>query len=352
MAFRQRPQVCYGCPAHSVAKSWVPGEGPVDARLVLVGQGPGESEAFDGRPFVGPAGKKLDNWLTRAGIPRHKIGVGNSVWCFQSTPTERNLSPSPESVAYCKTHHWGSWLASFTHKRVVVCVGVPAMKSLIDPKATASWAGDTYWRGGVAYIGLMHPAAIMRGMWKEEPTQVRTLQRAWKLSQDDSPAPPVVDYTQPPPNTVLSPTLADLAAFTTHIGPTGIAFDLETGGPHIRQINLTTIDTPHYTVVLQFRVAGGGPYWTDYGEFTLATEWLFDLLSDPTIPKWGHNAQSFDVPILLENGFVVEGFAGDTMLASHVALPELPKSLEYLAKLHLGVPGWKYLAGESEGEGK
>jgi hypothetical protein len=216
----------------------------------------------------------------------------------------------------------------------------------------ASTAGEFRELDGIWYVYLPHPAFVMRGAWSEEPGCVRTLQRAWHYATSPE-KPPSVDYSKPPAGAVLAPRLADLTAWEHHIGPAGIAVDLETAGDHIRLVGLCTVDPPHMPLVLPFRVQGGGAYWTDWAEFQAAVRWLWGLLADPTLPKVFHNGQAFDTPVLELNGFVVKNFDFDTMLAQHVAFPEMSKGLEFMAKLYLGVPGWKSLVkAEGDGEGK
>jgi hypothetical protein len=74
-------------------------------------------------------------------------------------------------------------------------------------------------------------------------------------------------------------------------------------------------------------------------------------LASPT-PKVFHNGQAFDIPYLEDLGFEVNGYAGDTLLMAHLALPELPKGLQFLATLYCRLPMWKRLVEEEEGVDK
>jgi hypothetical protein len=84
----------------------------------------------------------------------------------------------------------------------------------------------------------------------------------------------------------------------------------------------------------------------------LKIAWTYGVLASPDIPKVFHNGQAYDIPLLIENGFDVGGYMGDTLLMAHCAYPEMPKSLEYLGVLYGKVPGWKHLTRDYEGEGK
>src|ERR1700712_2018826 len=98
---------CQGCDLSENGSNPVFGEGPESARVVIVGEQPGDVEERRGRPFVGPAGKLLDRALEEAGIDRSQVWVTNSVLHFkftQSAPTKRRIhqTPSAEEVAACK----------------------------------------------------------------------------------------------------------------------------------------------------------------------------------------------------------------------------------------------------------
>lgn len=142
--FATQPPICAGCPAaqRGVARSFVPPTGPRTARVAILGQGPGQDEAYDRMPFVGRSGKKLTQWLAQAGLSRAEVAVGNVTWCAMtaSTTTWKDLAPKVVDVAYCRAAHWGPWLASMPNLEVVVAVGVPAMAAFV-PGARAGTAG-------------------------------------------------------------------------------------------------------------------------------------------------------------------------------------------------------------------
>lgn len=134
---KSKPPTCAGCPAAQVGRGFVPAEGPKDAAIALVGQGPGEQEADLGRPFVGQSGFSLDRWLVRSGVQRHECHVSNVVWCW----LPNNRPPSRAEVEHCRAVHWGPALHQLTQLKIVVPIGVPSMKAILGPKATAAWAG-------------------------------------------------------------------------------------------------------------------------------------------------------------------------------------------------------------------
>jgi DNA polymerase len=125
---------CRACELWEPATQTVFGEGPETARVVLVGEQPGDQEDRRGEPFVGPAGKLLDRALTDAGIERRDAYVTNAVKHFRFTVKGKrriHQTPGPEHMRACRP-----WLESefvVLKPEVVVCLGATAAKSLIAP---------------------------------------------------------------------------------------------------------------------------------------------------------------------------------------------------------------------------
>jgi DNA polymerase len=126
VAFLPKPIACNGCPAENVGKSYVPGEGPEEARVAFIGQGPGEREAYVGRPFVGPSGERFNTWLNRAGFQRSECYVDNIVRCW--LPKDR--APKKVEAEFCYAAHIYPSLSKLGSCEVIVPVGVPSAKQL------------------------------------------------------------------------------------------------------------------------------------------------------------------------------------------------------------------------------
>lgn len=344
---RDRPDACRGCPAWEDGEGFVEPAGPTDASIALIGQGPGADEAWTGVPFTGPSGRTLDRWLTRAGIYRHKVWIGNIVQCH----LKGNRAPRREEVAFCRKVHWGTKLKALSNLKVIVAVGVPAMKVLANEKANSDWTGTVFEHDGTYALGITHPAAILRGAWEEEPACVVYLRRARQIAERGCWE--ILDPTAAPEGAILYPTLEDLRVWASEIGPNGISVDIETAGRHIILVGLCRVDDLVPTIV-HFLRHGGDPYWPQ-DEWESVRSWLADLLADPLVPKAFHNG-SFDITILKHWGFVVGGYTFDTLLAQHIAYAEMPKALEFCAKLYNGTGGWKHVVkkyvDEDEGEHK
>jgi uracil-DNA glycosylase len=125
---------CRACELWEPATQTVFGEGPETARIVFVGEQPGDQEDRRGEPFVGPAGRLLDRALTDAGIDRTDAYVTNAVKHFRFTPTPKrriHQSPAAEHIRACKP--WLEAEFAVLKPEVVVCLGATAAKALISP---------------------------------------------------------------------------------------------------------------------------------------------------------------------------------------------------------------------------
>jgi len=127
---------CIDCPYEVKGQGYVPGAGPLDAKIALIGQGPGRDEVATGKPFVGPAGRRLDIWLTQAGIPRRLCWIDNATRC-RIMVNGHDVAPD-RAVAECRARHWEAELVKRAATlRCIVGVGVAASRSLVG-----TWAGE------------------------------------------------------------------------------------------------------------------------------------------------------------------------------------------------------------------
>ena len=131
-----KPPTCRGCDAEQVGVGYVPGYGPTDAEIAIVGQGPGSVEAGLAEPFVGPIGQRMRDWLAHAAINPHRVWLDNVVRCWlpANSPTSSvpgNRAPTAAEREHCKRVHLDPSLAALRELVVVVAVGMPASKSLL-----------------------------------------------------------------------------------------------------------------------------------------------------------------------------------------------------------------------------
>lgn len=143
MPFKDKPVACQGCPAYSSGKSYVPSRGPMSAAMAIIGQGPGELEAYQGRPFIGPSGQMLSEWLARARINESTIYIDNVVRCWMTTPNKRNRTPTAAETKFCWETHVKPSLESLPNLRVIIPCGMPASKRIIG-KITSREVGNVF----------------------------------------------------------------------------------------------------------------------------------------------------------------------------------------------------------------
>jgi uracil-DNA glycosylase family protein len=131
---REAAAGCRACELWEPATQTVFGEGPETARVVFVGEQPGDQEDRKGEPFVGPAGRLLDKALAEAGIERSDTYITNAVKHFRFTPTPKrriHQTPGPEHLRACRP--WLEAEFAVLQPEVVVCLGATAAKALIAP---------------------------------------------------------------------------------------------------------------------------------------------------------------------------------------------------------------------------
>ncbi|CAL9405332.1 Type-4 uracil-DNA glycosylase [Actinosynnema sp. ALI-1.44] len=171
-ALRAAARGCEGCDLYKPATQTVFGAGPPDARLVLVGEQPGDQEDRAGEPFVGPAGKLLDRALAEADLLREGVYVTNAVKHFKFVPAERgkrriHKSPARGEVVACLP-----WLhAELAEVRpdLVVCLGATAAKAIMgtDYKVTER-RGRVEQAADFRVISTVHPSAVLRAPDRDE----------------------------------------------------------------------------------------------------------------------------------------------------------------------------------------
>jgi DNA polymerase len=125
---------CRACELWEPAIQTVFGEGPETARIVFVGEQPGDQEDRQGEPFVGPAGRLLDKALADAGIDRRDAYITNAVKHFRFEPKGKrriHQTPGPEHLRACRP--WLEAEFAVLQPEVVVCLGATAAKALISP---------------------------------------------------------------------------------------------------------------------------------------------------------------------------------------------------------------------------
>jgi DNA polymerase len=156
---------CRACPLWANATQTVFGEGPDHARIMLVGEQPGDQEDRQGHPFVGPAGQLLDRALEDAGIDRGKVYVTNAVKHFKWEPRgKRRLHKKPGEAEISACHQWLERELELVAPQIVVAMGATAARALLG-RATpieANRGRVMPFHGGMQILVTVHPSYLLR----------------------------------------------------------------------------------------------------------------------------------------------------------------------------------------------
>ena len=156
---------CTRCPLHRTRTHPVPGEGDPQARLMLIGEGPGETEDRLGRPFVGRAGDLLNDILSAIELPRESVYIANIV---KSRPPQ-NRKPLPDEVSACIPYLHRQ--IALIKPKVILALGGTSAESLLNVrKSLTELRGKVHRYAGIPLIVTYHPAALLRNPNWKKPT--------------------------------------------------------------------------------------------------------------------------------------------------------------------------------------
>jgi uracil-DNA glycosylase len=156
---------CRKCGIGATRRNSVYGEGDPCAALMVVGEGPGETEDKLGRPFVGRAGELLDKMLASIDLPREDVYICNTVKCRPTLDTGHriaNRAPTPDEMRNCRPYL--DQQIEVIRPRVILALGAPAAKSFMGEKFSITKQRGQWFEGpsGIPVIATFHPAYILR----------------------------------------------------------------------------------------------------------------------------------------------------------------------------------------------
>jgi DNA polymerase len=162
---REAAAGCRACDLWEKATQTVFGEGATGARMMLVGEQPGDREDLEGKPFVGPAGRVLDEGLQAAGIDRSRVYVTNAVKHFRFTQRgKRRLheKPNAQQVRACKP--WLESEISVVKPHIIVLLGATAAQAVMGPAFRVSTQRGEVMPSplGIPVLATVHPSSILR----------------------------------------------------------------------------------------------------------------------------------------------------------------------------------------------
>ena len=155
---RQRCLACRACSLAQERTQVVFGVGDPAAEVLLVGEAPGANEDKQGEPFVGRAGKLLDDMLQMIGLSRERIYITNSVKCRPP----QNRDPLPAESEACMP--WLREQFRLLRPKIVVCLGrIAAQRMIRSDFSVTKEHGQFIEKNGILFMGTFHPAALLRG---------------------------------------------------------------------------------------------------------------------------------------------------------------------------------------------
>jgi uracil-DNA glycosylase len=164
-ALADAAHACRGCDLYKAATQVVFGAGPKTARVMFVGEQPGDQEDREGAPFVGPAGALLDKALIDAGIPRDEVYVTNAVKHFKWEPRgKRRIHKKPRVSEIKACRPWLEAELRVVHPVVLVCLGASAAQSVLGPQFKLMQDRGQLLTSAVAkhVVATIHPSAVLR----------------------------------------------------------------------------------------------------------------------------------------------------------------------------------------------
>jgi DNA polymerase len=154
-AIAKEIEVCQKCDLHYSRKHAVPGEGPANAEIMLIGEGPGYYENEQGRPFVGSSGKFLTQLLAQAGLKRSDVWIGNVVKCRPPG----NRDPQPDELAACDPYLERQIEA--INPKIIITLGRFSMAKFLPGARISRVHGEMRRVGKRFVIPMFHPAAAL-----------------------------------------------------------------------------------------------------------------------------------------------------------------------------------------------
>jgi len=175
---RSAAKGCQACDLYKRGTQTVFGEGSPRAKLMLVGEQPGDAEDLAGRPFVGPAGKLLDRALEEAGINRAEVYVTNVVKHFKWEPRgKRRIHKKPNAGEIAACRPWLDTEIELVKPRAIVCLGATAAQALLGRRFKVTAHRGELIPSALAAVVLatVHPSSILRAPDEESRRRERKL---------------------------------------------------------------------------------------------------------------------------------------------------------------------------------
>lgn len=331
----------------------VPPSGPIPARIMLVGEAPGNHETAKGEPFIGPSGFELDKMLGEAKISRGECFVTNLareqplgndltrfIYSTKAKGVPKDLPPQFTKLRnkfVTREIHEGFELLkreiSVVKPNIIVPMGNAALWAL-----TNNW-GITKWRGSMLYgaddiapgikvIPTIHPAAVLYE-WSYRATVVYDFKRIARFRNGEAYPKPKWDFTIEPTFDTARDTLYRILNLVRQ-GPIRLSFDLETRFGHIDCAGISWSLT--HAMCIPFLRGDSSDYWNAEQESEII--WLLrEILTHSNAQVVGQNIL-YDCQYTWRHWHFVPRVAQDCMISQHSIFSDLPKALAYQASMY------------------
>jgi DNA polymerase len=188
---RRAADGCRACPLWKTGTQTVFGEGPAHPRVLLVGEQPGDREDLEGRPFVGPAGRLLDQGLAAAGLERKRVWVTNAVKHFKWVARgKRRIHEKPNAREVRACRPWFEAEVVALAPEVIVCLGATAAKAILGASFRVTQQRGEFLPSPLAphVMATVHPSSLLRApdaatRRRETARFIADLERVAKLLQ-------------------------------------------------------------------------------------------------------------------------------------------------------------------------
>jgi uracil-DNA glycosylase family 4 len=180
--------LCQQCEIAKYRTNVVPGEGAEDADIMFIGEAPGWHEDQQGRPFVGPAGKYLDQLLASINLTRKQVYIANVIKCRP----QANRDPLPTEIRNCRK--WLERQIEIIRPRMIVTLGRYSMAMFFPDKSISKIHGTAQKRDGIIYYAMYHPAAALHQNSLRQTIESDMRKIPSLLAQSEN-----ITETEPPP---------------------------------------------------------------------------------------------------------------------------------------------------------
>ena len=317
--------------------SSVPPEGnPSTAKICIIGEAPGAFDVKAGQPFVGPAGRVLEQCLHGAGLIRGELYITNLIK-HKISNIEKYYNSRKKALTPLGEKHQASILEELeqVNADIVIPLGNPATHAVLGKSGIMNLRGYLFTSDllpGRKILPTIHPSAAIRGNYIYRHYITADLRKASECVGKG------LSEIWPETSINIPDTFAEAEAYLTMLKECDVlSIDIEVINFEVSCIGFSP--KPNEAYVIPF-YHSPNPKWTVDEEIHLWTL-VAEIMGDEDIVKIGQNF-IFDMQFLaLRNNILTRGKVWDTMIMHSLILPDFPKSLEFLVSLHTNRPHWK-----------